>query len=110
MNVPWQQRLWVSIYATLVVFTLLLAGIGLFTWEALNDFPMFTLVDHAAARRDSGAFENRPRLPPADRGPPPSELHRPPGGQRDGWGHRQPLPKATQSVADALPRQSRSLW
>lgn len=32
------------------------------------------------------------------------------GVQRDGWGHRQPLPKATQSVADALPRQSRSLW
>lgn len=80
MNIPWQQRLWVRIYATLVVFTLLLAGIGLFTWEALNDFPMFTLGDHGANRRDSGAFENRPRLPPDDRGPPPAELHRPPGG------------------------------
>lgn len=35
----WYQRLWVRIYLTLVLFTLLLAGIGLFTWEALNGFP-----------------------------------------------------------------------
>ena len=76
MNIPWPQRLWVRIYATLVVFTLLLAGIGLFTWEALNDFPMFTLGDHGAARRDFGAFESRPRLPPDAGGPPLSKRHR----------------------------------
>lgn len=35
----WYQRLWVRIYLTLVLFTLLLAAIGLFTWEALNGFP-----------------------------------------------------------------------
>ena len=58
MNIPWPQRLWVRIYATLVVFTLLLAGIGLFTWEALNDFPMFTLGDHGTVWRDFGAFES----------------------------------------------------
>ena len=77
MKIPWQQRLWVRIYATLVMFTLLLAGIGLFTWEALNDFPMFTLGDHGADRHNSGVFESRPHTPPDGHGPPPSALHRP---------------------------------
>lgn len=80
MKSAWHQRLWVRIYATLVVFTLLLAGIGLFAWEALNDFPMFTLGDHGAYRANSGTFESRPQLPPDGRGSPPSEPRRPPLG------------------------------
>ncbi len=60
MKIPWRQRLWVRIYATLVVFTLLLAGIGLFTWEALHDFPMFTLGGHGVVGVDARPLELRP--------------------------------------------------
>jgi len=73
-SIAWHRRLWVRIYVALVVFTLILAAIGLTTWELLNGFPGWQ--SHAA-----GDFAQR-RPPPAppelrgDRPPPPPDADR----------------------------------
>lgn len=88
----WYQRLWVRIYLTLVLFTLLLAAIGLFTWEALNGFPGLGWPGqdagipphmHESGGTDSSAPprmddgqppQPKPARPPADR----AQVNRPP--------------------------------
>lgn len=98
----WYQRLWVRIYLTLVLFTLLLAAIGLFTWEALNGFPGIRWPgldggppshSHDAspsARSGPGGPDGSARGP----GNPPERPPAPPGGmmaQRAPLGGRGPL-------------------
>lgn len=62
----WYQRLWVRIYLTLVLFTLLLAGIGIFTWEALNGFPGLRWPGQNAGPpgHTHDSADTRPPMPP----------------------------------------------
>ncbi len=92
----WHQRLWVRIYLTLVLFTLLLATIGLFTWEALNGFPGVRWPGHGDGAAQHTHEETGSRPPP----PPRFEGARPAAGRDDA--DRRPPPRAAPDTTSRL--------
>ncbi len=96
----WYRRLWVRIYLALVVFTLILAAIGLLAWEVLNDFPGMRMLRFADAPNlppPPALTLSKERMPPPGLIPGPPEL--PPRPPRDampppGDGFRSPIVRA----------------